>query len=152
MTIEETFNLFKTYFQTELSCQEALSKLKPGVEIGVTIGDKINVALGYNENSVLVESRVAKNPDVIFNCKPESIYLLTESKGISVSNLGILISKEILAGNISVKVPGSLWGLATNGYLEMVKLGGAEFLSYLAQHGFSTYAQVMTLINKFKNK
>lgn len=152
MNPEETFNLVKSYLQSEVACQEALSKLKPGVEIGVVIGDKIQSAIYYQENCVQVDARAAERPDVIFNCKPESIYLITQNKGTSVAQLGTTICKEALAGNIQISAPGSLMGLATNGYIDMIKLGGTEFLSYLAQHGFTKFSQIMMLINKIRNK
>ncbi len=151
MTAGATFEKLRVFLESKPASKKAIRHLKSGVEISVVIGNQIECALFQIKGEPKFEQRPAKSPDVAFFIKPESVDIISKEKGEDVGELGIAILKEYLSGGIRIKVPGSIIGLTTHGYVGIIKEGGATFAKFLAQHGITNISKIMSAIRNLKN-
>ncbi len=151
MTAGATFEKLKGFLETKPASKKAIRHLKKGVEIGVVIGNQIECAFFQRAGEPVFEQRPAQSPDVVFFIKPESVDIIAKEKGEDVGELGIAILKEYLSGGIRIKAPGSVFSLSTHGYIGIIKEGGVTFAKFLAQHGVTNIAKVMSAIKNLKN-
>jgi len=151
MTAEDSFQTLKNFFETRNASRQAMKTIKEGVEIGIVIGDLVDCALFRQGDQPVVEQRPAREPDVIFHIRPESVEVLNTRTRDEIGDIGVNILKEVLAGNISIKVPGRFMNLLSRGYLDMIKQGGAPVMSFLAHHGLASVAKITAAIRRMKN-
>lgn len=149
MSAEEAFQTLKSFFETRQSARQAMGAIKEGIEISVVIGGTVDCALFRQGHQPVVEARAARNPDVVFQIRPESVYVLNQTKD-EIGDVGVNILKEVLAGNISVKVPGKFLNIISRGYLDMIRQGGAPVAGYLARHGFGSVPKIISTIKQMK--
>lgn len=128
-----------------------MKTIKEGVEIGIVIGDLVDCTLFRQGDQPVVEQRPAREPDVIFHIRPESVEVLNSRTKDEIGDIGVNILKEVLAGNISIKFPGRFMNLLSRGYLDMIKQGGAPVMSFLAHHGLASVAKITAAIRRMKN-
>jgi hypothetical protein len=140
----------KTFFETRQAAKQAMSAIQEGVEIGVIIGGSVECSLFRQGAQPTIVDRPAKNPDVVFHIKPESIYVLNCQTKDEIGDIGVNVLKEILAGNIQIKVPGRFLNIISRGYLDMIRQGGAPVMSFLAQHGLSSVSKIVGTIKKMR--
>ncbi|MEK7358729.1 MAG: hypothetical protein AAB250_19950 [Bdellovibrionota bacterium] len=150
MSAEESFLTLKNFFETRAAAKQALSVIDESAEIGIVIGDTVECALIQREGHPIVERRAAAKPDIIFKIKPESVVVLNDRTKDEIGDIGVNIMKEILAGNISVRIPGNLFNLLRRGYVEMIKEGGAPVAAFLARHGMGQVAKIVSTIKQMK--
>lgn len=124
MSAEQSFQTLKQFFETKRAPELALRYLNPAVEIGITIGDSVECALFYRNGKPKLEERPAQNPDFIFAIRPETVVVLAEKSRDEITDIAANILKEMLAGNVSIRVVSGPLKLMKNGYLEMVRLAG----------------------------
>ena len=129
---------------------QALRHLKEGVEVAVVIGERVEAAVGWRDAKVYVERRAAHKPDVLFHVVPETVYVLKNTRVHDVGDFGVAVFKEILAGNIRVKFPGSLLSFSRNGYLNILKEGGQKVMDFLAEKGLTGLLKIQKVIAKIK--
>lgn len=151
MTSQDSFQTLKTFFETRRAAKQAMSAIKEGVEIGVIIGGSIDCALYRQGDQPIIEARPAHNPDVVFYIQPESVEVLSNKTKDEIGDIGVNVLKEVLAGNIQIKVPGRILNLLTRGYLDMLKQGGAPVMAFLAKHGFSSVSKITSAIKAMKS-
>ena len=150
MSAEQSFLTLKNFFETRAAAKQALSYLDKKAEIGIVIGGIVECALFQRDGQPLVERRAAEKPDFIFNISPESVVILNERTKDEIGDIGINVIKEVLAGNIKIKVVGSLFNLVRRGYFEMIARGGAPVASYLARHGLNV-TKIMSTIKQMRS-
>lgn len=150
MSATEAFTTLKTYFETRPAAKRAMSVLPENVEIGITIGDMVECALMKKDGQPLVEQRAANHPDFIFRIRPESVYVLSSQPSDEIGEIAVAIFKEILAGNISVRFLGSLTSLMSNGYFDMLKLGGSRVAQFLTTQGLTGVTTILRTIKKMR--
>jgi hypothetical protein len=126
VTAEESFQTLKHFFETRRAAEQALRYLNPDVEIAITIGDSVECALFYQDGKPRLEQRAPKNADVLFSVKPETVVVLNERTKDDIADIATNVLKEMVAGNVSMKLLGNPLKLLKNGYLEMIKLSGAN--------------------------
>jgi len=124
MSAEESFLTLKNFFETRQAAKQALSLIDESAEIGIVIGDTVECALFQRDGQPIVEQRAAMKPDVVFSIKPESVIVLNDRTKDEIGDIGVNILKEILAGNISIKITGNLFNLLRRGYVNVAKAGG----------------------------
>jgi hypothetical protein len=151
MSAQDAFQTLKNYFENRVASRQVIGCLKPGVEIGINIGDQIDCALFAKDGLVVVEERAAQSPDFIFSIRPESVYVLNNQPSEDVPDIAIAVLKEMLAGNISVRFLGNLGAIAKNGYMDILKLGGSRVMSFLTMHGMIGVSTLMSSIKKMRN-
>lgn len=150
MSEDETFDALKSYLENEDVARRALRHLKEGVELAVVIGERVEAAVGFRDSGVYVERRPANSPDVVFHIVPESVYVLKNTRVHDVGDFGIAVFKEILAGNVRVKFPGSMINFTRHGYLNILKEGGQKVWDFLAEKGFTGLMKIQKLLKKLR--
>ena len=150
MSAEESFLTLKNFFETRQAAKQALSVIDEAAEIGIVIGETVECALVQREGRPMVERRAAVKPDVVFSIKPESVVILNDRTKDEIGDIGVNVMKEILAGNISVKITGNLFNLLRRGYIEMIKEGGAPVAAFLSRHGMGQVSKIVSAIKQMK--
>lgn len=150
MTAQDAFQTLKNYFENRPAARQVIGCLKPGVEIGVNIGDQVECALYAKDGLVVVEERAAANPDFAFSIKPESVYILNNQPSEDIPDIAVAFGKEMLAGNISVRFLSTMGNVTKNGYLDILKLGGSRAMSFVTLHGMMGVSNLMTNIKKMR--
>jgi hypothetical protein len=151
MAVKTTFEKLKTFLESKPASQKAIVHLKKNVEVGVVIGNQIECAYFHRDGAPVLEERPAKNPDVIFYLKPETVEILCQNTGEDVGEFGVAVLKEYMAGGVRIKVPGSLLAITMNGYLGIIKEGGATFMKFLAMHGVSSLSKIASIVKNLKS-
>jgi hypothetical protein len=151
MSAEDSFQTLKRFFETRKAAGQALKAIKEGVEIGIVIGDVVECAVFRRGETPVIEHRAAQNPDVVFHIRPESVTILDERTKDEIGDIGVNVLKEVLAGNIRIKVPGRFLNLLSRGYLDMIRQGGTPVMGFLAQHGLASVSKITTAIKRMKS-
>jgi hypothetical protein len=151
MSAERSFQTIKTFFETKQAARQAMSALHEGVEIGIVIADTVECALFRRGDQPLVENRPAVRPDFVFHILPESIDLLNDKTKDEISDIGVNVIKEVLAGNIKIKAPGGVISILRRGYFEVVRHGGAPVASLLAAKGLESVPKILSVLNKIRS-
>lgn len=150
MSAQEAFDKLKDYFENRPAARQVVSCLKPGVEIGINIGEMVDCALLNKNGLAVMEQRPAENADFLFNIRPESVYVLSSQPSDDIPDIAIAIFKEMLAGNISARFLSNFGALLNNGYLDILKLGGSRVMGFLAMHGMVGVSNIMNTIKKMR--
>ena len=147
---EKSFLTLKNFFETRAAVAQALRLLESGVEIGVVIGDSIDCALTSREGKPQLERRPARSPDVTFAIRPETVELLSERTQDELGDIGVNILKEMLAGNVSMRVEANVLDLLRRGYLRVAAAGGPAVSSFLVRHGLTNVSEIVNTIKKMR--
>jgi hypothetical protein len=150
MTAEDAFQTLKRFFENRNAAKQAMSAIHENVEIGIVIGGSVECALYRSGENVVVEPRPARQPDVVFHIKPETVYVLATQTKDEIGETGVNILKEVLTGNIQIKVPGRFLNIISHGYLEMIRRGGVPVSTFLARHGLSSVSKIVGTIRRMK--
>jgi hypothetical protein len=146
MTVDSSFEILCLFFRERRAPRSALAAMREGVEIGIQIGGQLDCAVFRRDNEIFVERRKAIHPDFIFSLNPETVVVLAEQTTDDIGNIGLAIFKEMLAGSVHVKMPGGLFSVLRNGYLEVVATGGPAVAAYLAQVGLNSPARIIRFL------
>lgn len=128
----------------------ALPLLKPGTELALRLDDRIEFALFWRDSSAQVEERTAQ-ADVEFVFSSEALRQLLAHPGTQLASFGVAVFEQVVAGEMRLGVRGSLWRLATAGYLQILLAGGPELMGYLAQHGLSNTKKIIDFMRSLKH-
>jgi hypothetical protein len=146
MTVDDSFEVLCSFFRERRAPRRALAALREGVEIGIQIGGQLDCAVFRREKDIFIERREAIHPDFVFSLRPETVVVLAQQTGDDIGEIGLAIFKEMLAGSVQVKMPGGLFSVLRNGYLEVVATGGPAVAAFLAQAGLSSPARVIRFL------
>ena len=146
MTVDDSYEVLFQFFRERRAPKRALAALREGVEIGIEIGGQLECAVFRREDDIFVERREAIRPAFIFSLRPETVIVLAQQTADDVGEIGLAIFKEMLAGSVQVKMPGGLFSVLRNGYLEVVATGGPAVAAYLAQAGLNSPARVIRFL------
>ncbi len=152
MSFEEAFQITHNFFTSKPACKDSLRHLKKGHEIRLFLDDRVECSLFFEAGQVVLEQRPSPKADVEFRLSPEAIRILDNLPGDSVAQLGINIIKEVIAGNVKIRVCGSLLRVLSGGYLAIITSGGPEFMTYLASHGLTNIGKITQLIRSLKKR
>ena len=150
MSAHESFLTLKTFIETRQAHRLALSALDKEVEIGIVIGDVVECALFMKDDAPVVEQRPATHPDLVFYVKPETLIVLNERTKDEISDIGVAVLKDVIAGDIRVKITGNILDILRRGYIEVARRGGAPVNAFLTRHGLSSVSQIMNTIKQMK--
>lgn len=143
MTVDNSFEVLCQFFRERRAPKRALAALREGVEIGIRIGGQLECAVFRREDEIFVERREAIHPDFIFSVNPETVIILAQQTTDDIGNIGLAVFKEMLTGSVHVTMPGGLFSVLRNGYLEVVATGGPAVAAYLAQVGLNSPTRVI---------
>jgi hypothetical protein len=150
MSAADAFETLKRFFENRHAAKQAMSAIHEGVEIGIVVGGSLECALFRRGEDAVIEQRPARQPDVIFHIRPETVYVLATQTKDEIGETGVNVLKEILTGNIQIKVPGRFLNIVSRGYLDMIRKGGAPVSSFLARNGFAGVSKIIGTIKKMK--
>ncbi len=136
----------KKLFETNPACITALSLLSSGVEIGIELVGGPVCALRAEKTGPKFFIRPAENPDVVFVITPEGCDSLCKNPPENPEDFAVAVLKQIKNRHLSIRVPGSYLGIATKGYLSIIKLGGKKMWDYLTDHGITNIFKITGLI------
>lgn len=128
----------------------ALALLKQGTELALKLDDRVEFALFWRDGEVHVEERSAQ-ADVEFSFTGEALRQLEANPGEQLAAFGIAVLEQIIAGQMKIRVRGSVWRLATGGYLQIILAAGPELLTFLAGHGLSSTKKILDLMRSLKS-
>lgn len=128
----------------------ALPLLKTGTELALRLEDRVEFALFWGDGEVRIEERSAQ-ADVEFSFTGEALRQLESHPGQQLAAFGIAVFEQIIAGQMKIRVRGSLWRLATGGYLQIILAAGPELLAFLASHGLSSTKKILDLMRSLKS-
>jgi hypothetical protein len=142
----------KVFMTTEPACIRAAQHLGKNVEIGIRIAEYVDAAFYKSGDGAVFEEREAFEPDVIFSITATGIDVLTSKTGYALGEFGIEVLKQYLAGEVKIKVVGSLFGIMKNGYLGIIKDAGVPFAKFIASHGVTSLSKIPEIIKKLREK
>ena len=148
---ENEFYLYtKRFIEDKPASRIALKELSKGTEIGIVLDERVECACFFENDKAHCELRAAKNPDVEFRTNNEAVRRLAEIPGDNLADMGIEILREILGGNVSLKLLASPTRILSGGYLGIIRKAGPDFISFLAQHGLSNIWKVIGYIKAMR--
>ncbi|MCB0406764.1 MAG: hypothetical protein KDD34_01095 [Bdellovibrionales bacterium] len=150
MSHDTSFSVLKELIENQHLFSEALRQLKSGREIKVLIDGQHECALFFSQEHAILDDRPAKNPDVEFTISTEALRLLQSLKYSSLAELGVEIVKQIIVGNIQLRVCTGLLAILNGGYFKIIKLAGPEFMGFLAQNGLKNLNKIKSLVNTLR--
>ena len=148
MSAEETFATFKSFIETRTACQSALRNLRSESEVSVIIGEMLECAVFQREGTVLVERRPAQNPELVLYVRPETIYVLNNDPTDHLKEIGLNLLKEILAGNIRIRVAGNLVNLVGHPGVQKFNEKSQEMLQVATTQGMTALMKLSKLFYK----
>ena len=148
METKQPYEKVSEFFKQNPECARAMKELKPGVGILLSIANKSKCGLSYKNDQLILEQAPPQNYDVEFILNTESIRRLSEKRNLSLSEIGIEVVKEVLVGHIEIKKHSGIFNFLKNGYINIIRLGGPEFLAFLASHGLGSLQKIVALIRK----
>ncbi len=150
MSYEVTYNAFRELIREQPCFNEALALLKKGREIRILLDGQHECALFYSQSAAQLEYRKAQDPDIEFHVSTEAIRSMQGLKALNMAQLGIIVVKQILAGNAKVHVVSGVLSVMRGGYFKIIQSAGPEFMGHLAQYGFKNIAKLQSLISSLK--
>lgn len=147
---EKSFLTLKSFLESRSSVEKALRLLDPTVEIGIVIGDSIDCALMVRDGKPQLERRAAVTPDLVFSIRPETVELLNERTKDDAGDIAVNILKEMVAGNLSMRVEANVLDLLRRGYLRLVNHGGPAVSDFISKHGLANVSDIMSAIKKMR--
>lgn len=127
----------------------ALSHLREGREISAIL-DGVPHALFHRGGKVVLEERASVKPDVEFSLGSASCALLATFEGDDAGLFGVQVLKQYIAGDVKIRVFGSVTSILMGGYLGIVTEGGASFSRFLAEHGLTSLKRLPEILAKLR--
>ncbi len=152
MSDQQAFESLRAFFEERPICASASDSLSQSVEIGVVINGNLECVFHKENGRPRFSQRPASKPDVVFHLNQNSIESLVNDKTGEIGELGINIVKSYLAGDIKIRVVGSMINLLTQGYLGVIKAGGISFAKFLASHGVNGLGKIKDVIQGLKSR
>ncbi|MCJ8278007.1 MAG: hypothetical protein HRT44_04960 [Bdellovibrionales bacterium] len=146
----ELLQQLKDFLQNEPACVETLACLKPGAEVQISVAETLHIAVSYGNNEVQILEEESSKADFIFHSSPSAIETLINQKGLTPAQLGIQFLKQIVAQEIKVSMPVSVFHISRKGYLDILKVGGMEFLNELKKMGLTNIPKILTALKKLR--
>ena len=150
MASNDAFNLTREIIEQKTVFTKALKHLAPGTEIRVLLEGGSENALFFANGRPQLESRLSPHADVEFVLSYRALENLKSATGDDMGEFGILVAKQIMAGEIKLKVCGKVRHVLTRGYLTIVREAGPSFGKYLAQNGLTHLPKIISVIKKLK--
>jgi hypothetical protein len=150
MTDHQAFADLKKFFEERPVCARAADPLRKNVEIGIVLNETTECTFFKEGDKPRFEMRPANSPDVVFYLSPDAVRSLVNDSSEDIGELGMNVVKNYLAGNVKIKVKGSMISLLTNGYLGVIKSGGMSFAKFLASHGVTGLSKIKDIFQKMR--
>ncbi len=152
MSKNQILLMTKHFIENKPSVRMALAELNEGLSLNISIEDRDEAHCFFANNQVQFREGFAQNADVLFIINAESIRRLSTLPCDTLAETGIEIVREILSGNIQIRMTSSVQNILTGGYLKIIKKAGPDFLNFLAEHGLKNMFKIIALIKKMRGQ
>ncbi|MCB0340883.1 MAG: hypothetical protein H6626_10660 [Pseudobdellovibrionaceae bacterium] len=150
MNYDEVFTQLKKFLESKPASTHAISKLSAGEEIQLIVDDHLNLALFNKAGQPLLEQRLANKPNVEFKLSTEAVRTLLAQPGDNMADFGIAVVKQIVEGEVKIRICGSVLAVLRKGYLKIILEAGPDFTKYLASRGLKGAGKITSLIKGLK--
>jgi hypothetical protein len=147
--MEPSVDALKNFMTEKRFVLRALSHLREGREISVVL-DNVPHALFHRGGKVQIEERVSVKPDVEFILGGASCTVLAAFEGDDAGMFGVQVLKQYLAGDVKIRVFGSVTSILMGGYLGIITEGGASFSRFLAENGLTSLKRLPEILAKLR--
>ena len=152
MEKQELFTRLKDFLQSEPACIKTLACMKKSAQVGIVVGSSLEVCVSHQSGKVQVSEEKPSAPDFTFLATPEAVETLIKEKGLSPGELGVQLVKQVLTQEIQITMPGQFLQVIRHGYLDMLKVGGKEFLAELGKHNLASPTKIMSVLKRLKKR
>ena len=150
MQREDLYQQMKDFLESEEACEKTLSQLNEKAQIGIIIGGTLHCCVQYIEGKVVVRKETCSTPDFIFHAKPDAVEVLIAEKGLLPGPLGIKLFTQLVTGQVTFSMPGNLLHILRKGYLDILKVGGKDFIAELKKHNLASPTKIINFLRKTK--
>lgn len=147
--MNSSFEKLKNYIESSSAFTEVTQCLKKGVQIGFVLESGEECSLNRIDDKPVLTKEKAKKADFIFSIKDQGLETLLQTPD-DISQIGVALLKQMNQENVSFRVPGSLFSILRNGYLEIIRLGGKGFWSYLSERGITSPTKIIGVLKGLK--
>lgn len=151
MEQQELILQLKDFLQNNSACTQTLSCLKPDAEIQITVADTLHFSVSYDDHAVVIKDQKSSKADFIFSSTPQAIETLINEDDLTPAQLGIKFLKQVVTQEVSVSMPGNIFHVSRKGYLDILKVGGVEFLNELKKIGLTNIPKILSKLRNLKN-
>jgi hypothetical protein len=143
-------------FFAQAVCVSALSGLRTGATMRVTVGDEASFTLKKEPAGAVLLEADPQSPDLSFTLSLPTLKEFNAKAWDDLSLLGIELVKKVLAPNpperLEVKIHTGLWDLFAKGYLSVLTQAGPGFMTFLASKGLVGMSKVKRALERFRDK
>ncbi len=140
------------FLKTETACQQTIACLTDRAEFSIVIAGEIELTIQNKQSQMIIEQKAALAPDFIFFAQPAAVDVLINETGLSPAKLGIKLLKQIISREIKVSMPVNVFQITQHGYLNILKVGGLEFLNELKTHGLSNVPKILSALRNLRKQ
>jgi hypothetical protein len=123
MSPQQTLEALQNFVQHNAAATLALQWMSPNSQIGIEIGEQLQLTLAHQQGQPQLLEQRAENPAFIVHARPQTVAILVNSSATSVTELSEILLKEYLAGNLSVERVASWLELIGQGYGWLTSFG-----------------------------
>jgi hypothetical protein len=146
----ELFHSAKSALENCLGVRQAFNTLPPGVEISVSLDNRVPCTLTCSNQAVTLEPRQHVTADIEFTLFSESIRRLKDNAPEDIMGLTKELASLSLAGHAKGRILCSPKELYTKGYITALKGLGPELQKDLSKYAFILMGQASQLIETIK--
>lgn len=153
ITLEQQhlINKLLQFLKNEAACQQTLGCLTERAEISIIVAQSVQIRVQNSSQGVQVELAPPLAPDFIFYAQPEAIETLIAERNLTASQLGVKLLKQLISREVQVRMPVNVLQITQHGYLNILKVGGTEFLNELKKHGMSSLPKILNALRSLRH-
>ncbi len=152
MDKEQLIDQLIHFLKTDPSCQQTIACLTDRAELSLVIAHEIELTVQHRLGKIEVLRKKAIAPDFIFYAQPSAVETLIAEAELSPAKLGIKLLKQIISREIKVSMPVNVFQITQHGYLNILKVGGIEFLNELKNHGLSNVPKILSALRNLRKQ
>ena len=142
-------NEIENYIREQEIFAKALKSLKRGREIAFQLEDETHFVMFYKDG-VKTEFRQPKTADVRFHASDAAVEKILASHYPTIADFGAEVLRFIASKKMRIEILTGPFKLLTGGYVEIIRLGGADFFSRLSEFGIKGPTDILKLFKKLK--
>ena len=139
-----------SFLKNDNAVKETMACLNKKAEIEIRVAQTNSIKVHYDGDKVVVIPEKALAPDFIFDASPEAIAVLIAENNLTPAQLGIKFMKQLISRDIKVSMPSSIFQITRKGYLNIMKVGGMEFIAELKKHNLASIPKITAALAKLR--
>jgi hypothetical protein len=148
--VDNSFELLKNYLENKPASVKAVEHLSHKFLISIVLDGSQNTSFSKMAKKPCLDLTKAKDPDVEFLVSKKALDLILQNPGVDVGELGVDVVRQVLKGEIKIRLTGSVLGLFSKGYIKLIGNAGPAFTSELSKHGFKSIGKLKSVFEKLR--